>query len=108
MSYTNYITFQAADNTIQGYNISWAAENTSIAPARDGSAGYDQWVIHYPNGSDVYALPGTQLAVTDLELLSGGLEHAVYFQMEGDDVVLWTRDQFPYNSSWTSLSLSIS
>ena len=83
MAYTNYITFQATDNTIQGYNISWAAENTSIAPARDGSAGYDQWVIHYPNGSDVYALPGTQLEVTALAYITGGAEMAVYFQMEG-------------------------
>ena len=107
IAYTYYIVFQAADNTIRGYNISFAAENTSIAPAYDGSAGYDEWVIHFPNGSDVNALPETHLATTALALPDGGEEEGVYFQIKGDDMMLWTRGLVSSNDPWTPLSLLV-
>lgn len=108
IGYTEYLVLQAADNTIRGYNISWAAENTSIAPAYDGSAGYDEWVIHFLNGSDVNALSETHLACIALRLPDGRAEEAVYFQIKGDDMILWTRDLVSSNGPWTSLSLPVS
>ena len=108
ISYTNYITLQAADNTIRGYNVSWGAENTSLAPAPGGAAGYDEYIVHTLNGSDVYALSGTQLTCTALATLEGGADLAVYFQSSGDDMMLWTTNVAMRLGPWTPLSLPIS
>lgn len=87
LGYTNYLTLQYGDETIRGYNISWAAENTTIAPAKDGGPGYDEWKI-----PDVTGIPGTHLSITALADTSGGAHLAIFFQQNGTDVVQFTRD----------------
>lgn len=93
LGYTNYFYLQLDDNSINGYNISWAAENTTI-PA--GS----QFVV-----GDVDGIPGTHLSVTALPNLGGGNNIDVFFQTEGNDVTQWTRDLI--GGVWSSLGIPI-
>lgn len=65
---------------INGYNVSWAAENTTIISADNLTVGGDP------------GLPGTHLSVTALPNQSGGDDINVFYQMAGDDVSEYTRD----------------
>jgi hypothetical protein len=87
LGYTNYLALQYGDETIRGYNISWGAENTTIAPAKDGGPGNDEWTI--PNA---VGLPGTHLSITALADQSGGAHLAIFFQENGTDIVQYARD----------------
>jgi hypothetical protein len=87
LGYTNYLVLQYGDETIRGYNISWAAENTSIALAKDGGPGLDEWTI-----PGVVGLPGTHMSVTALADESGGSHLTVFFQVNGTDVTQFVRD----------------
>jgi hypothetical protein len=87
LGYTNYLALQYGDETIRGYNISWAAENTTIAPAKDGAAGYDEWII-----SDAVGIPGTHFSITALADQSGGSHVTIFFQQNGTDIVQYVRD----------------
>lgn len=87
LGYTNYLALQYGDETIRGYNISWAAENTTIAPAKNGGVGYDEWTIQ-----GVVGLPGTHLSITALADQSGGSHLTIFFQENGTDIVQYTRD----------------
>ena len=87
LGYTNYLVLQYGDETIRGYNISWAAENTTIAPAKDGGPGFDEWIV--PN---VVGLPGTHMSVTALADESGGSHLTVFFQTNGTDITQFVRD----------------
>ena len=87
LGYTNYLSLQYGDETIRGYNISWDAENTTIASAKDGGPGYDEWTI-----PDVTGIPGTHMTLTALSDLSGGAHLAIFFQANGSDIVQYDRD----------------
>lgn len=87
LGYTNYLVLQYGDETIRGYNISWAAENTTFAPAKNGGQGYDEWIIQ-----DVVGVPGTHLSNTALADESGGSHLVVFFQVNGTDIVQYSRD----------------
>lgn len=87
LGYTNYLALQYGDETIRGYNISWAAENTSFAPAKGGGPGIDEWTI--PN---VVGVPGTHLSITALADQSGGSHLTIFFQENGTDIVQYDRD----------------
>jgi hypothetical protein len=87
LGYTNYLVLQYGDETIRGYNISWAAENTTIAPAKGGGPGFDEWTI-----PGVVGLPGTHMSVTALADESGGSHLTVFFQVNGTDVTQFVRD----------------
>lgn len=70
---------------INGYNISWAAENTSIAERPDGEL--DLFTV-----SGEPALPGSHLSVTAIPNQSGGNSLCVFYQTNGSDVTEYTRD----------------
>jgi hypothetical protein len=93
LGYTNYFYLQLEDNTINAYNISWAAEKTAI------SAG-SQFVV-----GDQPGLSGTHLSVTALPNQGGGNDNLVFYQVEGDDVTEYTRDLVA--GQWTSLDVPI-
>ncbi|KJX92547.1 hypothetical protein TI39_contig5841g00003 [Zymoseptoria brevis] len=80
LGYTNIFYAQSASTHLfTGYNISWAAENTSlIAPSFDVG--------------DQPGLPGTHLSVSALPDRSGGDDLVVFYQIEGDEVREFTRD----------------
>lgn len=81
LGYTNYFYAQMADtNKINGYNISWDAENTSFVDQ-------DMFTVGGAAG-----LPGTHLSVTALPNQSGGDDINVFYQTVGDDVTEYTRD----------------
>jgi hypothetical protein len=87
LGYTNYLALQYGDESIRGYNISWAAENTTMAPAKGGGPGYDEWTI-----PDAVGIPGTHLSLTALADLSGGAHLAIFFQQNGTDIIQYSRD----------------
>ena len=95
LGYTNYLACQFGDETVRGYNISWAAENTTIFPAKDGGTGYDEWTI-----PAAFGVPGTHMSITALPDQSGGAHLAVLFQTDGNDVTMFSRDDS--GGVWTS------
>jgi len=93
MGYTNYLYAQNADLSIRGYNVSWAAENTSI-PADS------TFLINGDKG-----LPGTHLSVTALPDSSGGYSLLAFYQTNGTDITEFVRDLDA--GQWTSSSVPI-
>jgi len=93
LGYTNNLYAQnAADLYFYGYNITWAAENSTIdAPFRVDS-------------SDV-PLAGSHLSVSDLPNPSGGHNLVVFFQQNGTDISEYTRDSVA--GAWSSIPVSI-
>ncbi|KAL2038406.1 hypothetical protein N7G274_008745 [Stereocaulon virgatum] len=93
MGYTNYLYAQNSDLSISGYNISWAAENTSIPTSQT-------FTINGAKG-----LPGTHLSVTALPNSSGGNSLLAFYQVNGTDITEFVRDLDV--GQWTSTSVPI-
>ena len=93
VGYTNYLYVQRPDLSIGGLNVTWAAENTSIANDQD-------FVINGDKG-----LPGTHLSVTALPDTSGGNSLLVFYQTNGTDVTEFVRDLDA--GQWTSSQVPI-
>ncbi|TKA81928.1 hypothetical protein B0A55_01921 [Friedmanniomyces simplex] len=94
LGYTNYFYAQMADNDmINGYNISWAAENTSIVDA-------DSFTVQGEPG-----LSGTHLSVSAIPNTSGGNDLLVYYQTTGSDISEYTRDLVA--GQWSSVDIPI-
>lgn len=93
IGYTDFLAYQAIDGTIHGANITWAAENTTIAlapPSASGTdgSGHDEWAL---NPADA-GIPGTHLAITGLDAASGGRQVALFYQKVGNGIRLGRRD----------------
>ncbi|KAI6859960.1 hypothetical protein KC338_g7156 [Hortaea werneckii] len=96
LGYTNYFYAQSAsDNMIRGYNISWAAENTTILEGEG-----NQFTVQGEPG-----LPGTHLSVTAIPNYSGGNELLVFYQTNGTDISEYTRDF--YGGQWARVDIEI-
>lgn len=95
LGYTNYFYAQMADNMISGYNISWAAENTTILTGTG-----DQFVVEGDQG-----LPGTHMSVSAIPNFSGGNQLVVFYQTNGSDISEYARDF--YAGQWTSVEIDI-
>lgn len=94
LGYTNYFYAQMADNNmLNGYNITWASENTTINTGDDFTVQGDP------------GLPGTHLSVSALPNSSGGNSLTVFYQQIGNDVTEYVRD-FD-GGQWTSAQLPI-
>ena len=79
LGYTSYLYAQSnATAEIMGYNVTWAAENTTIV---------DHFAIPLAPG-----LPGTHLSVCTMPENSQGKSLAVFYQTEGDEVSQFRRD----------------
>lgn len=97
LGYTNFFYAQMADtHTIKGYNISYRAENTSIIQE-------DTLTVQAQGGPS--GLPGTHLSVSTIPDTSGGDSLIVFYQQEGDDITMYTRDI--ESGQWTYLPLPI-
>lgn len=75
-----------------GYNISWAAENTTILTSNG-------FVLEDPG------VPGTHMSVTASPDRSGGNNLYVFYQTNGSDITEFTRDFL--GGQWTQLALPI-
>lgn len=95
MGYTNFLYIQNPDLTISGFNVSFAAENTSIP-----SGSEYQFVINGAKG-----LPGTHLSVTAVPDQSGGNSLMAFYQTNGSDITEFVRDLD--QGQWTSSSVPI-
>lgn len=93
LGYTDYFFMQHADLDIGGYNVSWAAENTSLVTA-------DTFTINGGKG-----MPGTHLTRTALPNNSGGASVYIFFQSNGSDVIEYQRDLS--QGQWTTLEVPI-
>lgn len=95
MGYTNYLYVQNPDLTISGFNVSFAAENTTVPPGQS-----NKFVINGAKG-----LAGTHLSVTALPDSSGGNSLLAFYQTNGTDVTEFVRDLDA--GQWTSSSVPI-
>ena len=97
LGYTNYMVWQDQDTTIKGANITFAAENTVIAPGNNN--GLDTWTLQY-EGEDVHAIRGTHLSITAVTTPSRGAAMFTFFQQTGDDMQMYTRDAYSSSGLW--------
>jgi hypothetical protein len=93
LGYTNFLYCQLADESINGYNISFDAENTAFVPG-------DQFQIQGLPG-----VPGTHLSVTSFSDTSGGESILAFYQTHGDDITGYSRDK--YGGPWTGAQVTI-
>lgn len=94
LGYTNFFYAQDdATNDIIGYNISWAAEATTIVQD-------DTTIIPIAPG-----LPGTHFSVSTLPENGGGNSLVVFYQTKGDDITQFSRPL--EGGQWTTVPLTI-
>ncbi|KAF3007434.1 hypothetical protein E8E13_003539 [Curvularia kusanoi] len=102
LGYTTFFYTQLADRSIRGYDINYAAENTSYPM-------HENFTVATP-AEPLYALGGTHLTVTSMsekndkgETLYDSLY--VFFQQNGYDITVATRRLF--GGEWTIAPLKI-
>lgn len=93
LGYTDYLYSQDSQLNLVGYNVSFAAENTSFVSG-------DDFIIQADVG-----LAGTHMSVTAVPDDSGGQTVLVFNQVNGSDVTEFIRDLV--EGQWTSYSLPI-
>lgn len=101
LGYTTYFYAQMQDRTIRGFNVSFAAENTSFVED-------ESFAITDPAGP-VEALGGTHMTLTAFAEKDGEKtlwdSLYVFFQTEGDDITAFTRGLS--GGEWTRGALEI-
>jgi hypothetical protein len=102
LGYTTYFYAQSADRSIRGYNVSFAAENTTFVPD-------DTFTVRSPT-QPVQALGGTHMSVTSVlsKDTEGFIKYDslyVFFQTAGNDITAATRRIL--GGEWTLDSLAI-
>ncbi|XP_014554514.1 hypothetical protein COCVIDRAFT_104758 [Bipolaris victoriae FI3] len=100
LGYTTYFYAQMADRTIQGYNVTYAGENTTFVED-------ETFAITDPAGP-VKALGGTHMTVTAYKDTHGPEPWDslyVFFQTAGDDITAFTRGLT--GGQWTGAQLNI-
>ncbi|KAF2221716.1 hypothetical protein BDZ85DRAFT_264276 [Elsinoe ampelina] len=103
MGYTNFLFTQRADGRLQGHNISWAVEKTSIVNG-EGSGEYRSLTVGVNQGGDE-VLNGTHLSVTTISTQSRGSDLTVFAQVVGNDIMCFRRDTI--GGSWSKEPLPI-
>jgi len=97
LGYTTFFYAQLDTDYVNGYNISFNAENTTIMAG-------DNLEVSNTSGF-VKGIPGTHMTVSAVPNKSGGASLYVFYQTEGDDITLFTRDLKA--GTWTSGTLPI-
>lgn len=100
LGYTKYFYAQMRDRTIKGFNINYAAENTTFNE-------HDSFFVSDPAGP-VKALGGTHLTVTKYTQQRDGKEFNylyVFCQTKGDDIMAFVRDET--QGQWSAAPLNI-
>lgn len=99
LGYTNYMVWQADDTTIRGASVLFGAEKTALNKTAAGVE--DSWTLQN-NGKDIQAVRGTHLSITALTTASKGANLLTFFQEEGDDVAMYTRDAYNPGGLWSA------
>lgn len=84
LGYTDFLITQMADGSVMGHNITWAAENSSISGAQNFTI-RDQQSIRK-------GLNGTHLTNTAVPTPSEGRDLNIFYQTNGSDIVVFSRD----------------
>ena len=113
IGYTDFMIYQTIDGAIHGVNVSWAAENTSFAPAKQSTSGAPEAVGVKGSNVDGWALQpqdhglgGTHMAITGSTPASGGRQELLFYQASGDDLRLGKRDADGGDFSFIDVPLS--
>lgn len=94
LGYTNYFYAQLAETgMVQGFNVTWAAENTSFVDK-------DSFTV-----AGEPALPGSHLSVSAIPNQSGGDTLVVFYQTNGSDVTEYIRDLT--GGQWSAVDIGI-
>lgn len=109
LGYTDFMIYQTVDDLIHGVNITWAAEDTAIAPAKESTSSaeesnsdsQDQWALE-PKDT---GLGGTHMAITGSQPISGGRQELLFYQSEGNDLKLGKRDAAGGDFAFISVNL---
>ncbi|KAJ9663563.1 hypothetical protein H2198_000829, partial [Neophaeococcomyces mojaviensis] len=99
LGYIDYMIYQAQDTTIQGANVTWGAENTTIAQGNQD--GLDTWILQ-AGGQDTHAIRGTHLSITAIATASKSRTMLAFFQQSGNDVRMYSRDVPNTGGLWSA------
>ena len=97
MGYTDFLFAQNPDLSIGGWNISYAAENTSVLTGQNFSINV---------GPTSNGLPGTHLTNTAIPDGSGGAELQAFYQTNGSNIQQVVRDLVG-KAQWYELNVPI-
>lgn len=112
LGYTDFMIYQTADSIVHGVNITWAAENTVIAPAKQATSSsvessnsnsLDQWALQAQDTG----LGGTHMAITGSQPISGGRQELLFYQAEGDDLRVGKRDAAGGDFAFLNVNLAL-
>lgn len=97
LAYTALLYAQMDDLALKGFNVSFAAENTTSFPASTTTVGNKEGPFR--------GIPGTRFSATSLPNKAGGYDLIMLYQTRGDDISIFTRD---FNGQyWTKAELPI-
>ncbi|KAJ9652755.1 hypothetical protein H2198_008027 [Neophaeococcomyces mojaviensis] len=99
LGYTDYMIYQAQDTTIRGANVTWGAENTTVAQGNQN--GLDTWILQ-AGSQDIHAIRGTHLSITAIATASKGRAMLAFFQQKGNDVRMYSRDVLNTGGLWSA------
>ena len=97
LGYTEYFYGQNSDGSIGGHLINWDAENTTASDEKS-------FIVAGPKGPAL-GLKGTHMSVTAVQDQSGGKSLYVFYQTQGSDLSVFTRDI--KGGQWTQTQLPI-
>ena len=96
LAYTDYLYAQTFDTSIiPGWNISCAAEHTSIVTDSEFSVGTKP------------GLPGTKMSVSAIPKIGGGIGIITFFQTEGNDITEFMHDLVDMAAPWSTVDIPI-
>lgn len=104
IGYTNYLFAQSEDYVFRGYNISFQAENSTLASSLQTSSGAADLPNQQPLG-----VPGSHMLNTAVPNSYGGNSVLLWYQAEGDDITMASGDLIPGPSisTWNFTRLPI-
>lgn len=95
LGYTTFFYAMQENHYVKGYNVSYQSENTTVL---------NDITVSDTTGP-IPGLPGTHMTVSAVANPSGGASLYVFYQVEGDDITVFTRDLD--GGQWTQGKLPI-
>lgn len=84
LAYTIYLYTQMDDLSMKGFNVSFAAENTTSFPSHKTTVGHEDGPYR--------GIPGTRFSASAMPNPADGDDLLMFYQTQGDDISVFTRD----------------